>query len=88
MLRFTVASPFASKWPYVLRLPHLPLVRLGLMTFLNGLLLIGCEVAALVPTACGQDMRARDLGVPFEGVPSPLNAITDVPGVEVGHVPF
>ncbi len=30
--------------------------------------------------------RARDLGVPFEGVPGPLNAITDVAGVEVGHV--
>jgi L-aminopeptidase/D-esterase-like protein len=28
--------------------------------------------------------RARDLGVPFEGVPGPLNAITDVAGVEVG----
>ena len=30
--------------------------------------------------------RARDLGVPFEGTPGPLNAITDVPGVLVGHV--
>jgi D-aminopeptidase len=31
--------------------------------------------------------RARDLGIPFAfGVPGPLNAITDVPGVEVGHV--
>ena len=30
--------------------------------------------------------RARDLGVPFEGTPGPLNAITDVDGVEVGHV--
>src|SRR5947208_16516256 len=29
--------------------------------------------------------RARDLGVPFEGEPGPLNAITDVAGVEVGH---
>ena len=29
--------------------------------------------------------RARDLGVPFEGASGPLNAITDVPGVEVGH---
>src|ERR1043166_5034018 len=28
--------------------------------------------------------RARDLGVPFEGTPGPLNAITDVKGVEVG----
>jgi L-aminopeptidase/D-esterase-like protein len=30
--------------------------------------------------------RARDLGVPFEGTPGPLNAITDVPGVQVGQV--
>jgi L-aminopeptidase/D-esterase-like protein len=29
--------------------------------------------------------RARDLGVPFEGQPGPLNAITDVAGVTVGH---
>lgn len=29
--------------------------------------------------------RARDLGVPFEGAPGPLNAITDVAGIEVGH---
>jgi D-aminopeptidase len=29
--------------------------------------------------------RARDLGVPFDGGPGPLNAITDVKGVEVGH---
>ncbi len=30
--------------------------------------------------------RARDLGVPFEGTPGPLNAITDVKAVEVGQV--
>ncbi|HEX8640441.1 MAG TPA: P1 family peptidase [Allosphingosinicella sp.] len=29
--------------------------------------------------------RARDLGIPFEGTPGALNAITDVAGVEVGH---
>ena len=29
--------------------------------------------------------RARDLGVPFDGAPGPLNAITDVSGVTVGH---
>jgi D-aminopeptidase len=31
-----------------------------------------------------QRPRARDLGVPLPGIPGPLNAITDVPGVEVG----
>jgi D-aminopeptidase len=30
--------------------------------------------------------RARALGIPFEGTPGRWNAITDVPGVEVGHV--
>src|SRR6266508_2353049 len=29
--------------------------------------------------------RARNLGVPFDGSPGPLNAITDVAGVTVGH---
>jgi D-aminopeptidase len=29
--------------------------------------------------------RARDLGVPFDGTAGPLNAITDVAGVAVGH---
>ncbi|MCB2096950.1 MAG: P1 family peptidase [Parvularculaceae bacterium] len=32
-----------------------------------------------------EPVRARDLGVPFDGTPGPLNAITDVEGVEVGH---
>jgi D-aminopeptidase len=37
-------------------------------------------------TAAAQTQpRARDLGVPFDGIPGPLNAITDVRGVEVGH---
>jgi len=30
-------------------------------------------------------VRARELGIPFEGTPGKLNAITDVPGVEVGY---
>jgi D-aminopeptidase len=29
--------------------------------------------------------RARDLGIPFDGTPGPLNAITDISGIEVGH---
>lgn len=41
-------------------------------------------LAALLLTAAAEP-RARDLGVPFEGTPGPLNAITDVAGVEVGH---
>src|SRR5688572_29893225 len=41
-------------------------------------------VAAMSMNA--QKPRARTLGVPFDGTPGPLNAITDVAGVEVGHV--
>ena len=32
-----------------------------------------------------REVRARDLGVPFEGTPGQLDAITDVKGVEVGY---
>ncbi len=42
-----------------------------------------CALAA--PALAGDHIRARDLGVPFDGTPGPLNAITDVAGVEVGH---
>ena len=35
--------------------------------------------------AAAQRPRARDLGVPFDGEPGPWNAITDVPGLEVGY---
>jgi hypothetical protein len=43
--------------------------------------------ALAVPTASPAERpRARDLGVPFDGTPGPLNAITDVSGVEVGQV--
>ena len=31
-----------------------------------------------------QPVRARDLGIPFEGTPGQFNAITDVKGVTVG----
>jgi L-aminopeptidase/D-esterase-like protein len=45
-------------------------------------LALGLATAA----AAAERPRARDLGVPFEGTPGPLNAITDVAGVEVGQV--
>ncbi|HEX4438951.1 MAG TPA: P1 family peptidase [Thermoanaerobaculia bacterium] len=53
--------------------------------------LTACALVALVavaPVASGAPgtrPRARDLGVPFEGQPGPLDAITDVKGVAVGH---
>ena len=47
------------------------------------LLLLATSLVAQQPAA---RPRARDLGVPFDGTPGPLNAITDVAGVEVGQV--
>jgi len=42
-------------------------------------------VRAQQPPNAASEPRARELGVPFEGTPGPLNAITDVKGVEVGY---
>ncbi len=39
----------------------------------------------LLPAFGQSKPRARDLGVPLEGTPGPLNAIVDVAGIEVGH---
>ena len=49
-------------------------------------LLAALLFSLLLATAAAQTgPRARDLGVPFDGTPGPLNAITDVKGVEVGQ---
>jgi D-aminopeptidase len=46
-----------------------------------------CALLVLLPLAGrAAEPRARDLGVPFEGRPGPLNAITDVAGITVGQV--
>lgn len=48
---------------------------------------IVCLLALLIsapPASRAQDDRARDLGLPMEGHPGPLNAITDVAGLEIG----
>jgi len=42
-------------------------------------------LALLQLTSAQSKPRARDLGVPFDGTPGTLNAITDVKGIEVGH---
>jgi D-aminopeptidase len=50
-----------------------------------------CAILAAAPIAGAQaakferEVRARDLGVPLEGTPGPLDSITDVKGVEVGY---
>src|SRR5580700_5591157 len=48
------------------------------------LLLLAMLTLAVAASAQSKP-RARDLGVPFDGIPGPNNAITDVKGVEVGH---
>jgi D-aminopeptidase len=54
------------------------LLRVGAVSLLFHIVLMPMMIAQSKP-------RARDLGIPFEGTPGPLNAITDVKGVEVGH---
>jgi D-aminopeptidase len=50
-----------------------------------------CVILAAAPIVGAQganferEVRARDLGVPFEGTPGPLDSITDVKGAEVGY---
>ena len=49
-------------------------------------LMLATSVVAWSVASAQQKPRARDLGIPFNGTPGPLNAITDVAGVEVGQV--
>jgi len=50
------------------------------------IILAATSLLALLQLASAQTKpRARDLGIPFEGTPGALNAITDVKGIEVGH---
>ena len=49
-------------------------------------LILAAVVSAPTRVATAQrPERARTLGIPLEGTPGPLDAITDVAGVEVGH---
>ena len=52
-----------------------------------GLWVLACLGAIAAPGVSNADTtRARDLGIPFSGETGGLNAITDVPGIEVGQV--
>ena len=55
-------------------------MRFGRSVLIPGLLLVSAAAGA------ADKPRARALGVPFDGTPGPLDAITDVAGVTVGHV--
>jgi hypothetical protein len=48
--------------------------------------LLGVMMTNVVAADEQAKARARDVGIPFDGAPGPLNAITVVAGVEVGHV--
>jgi D-aminopeptidase len=56
-----------------------------------GALLLLAAAGLVTPGLANDDaekldiVRARELGVPFDGRTGPNNAITDVPGIEVGH---
>lgn len=55
------------------------------MTSTLARLLLVCFATSVALTAvAGPKPRARDLGIPFDGTTGPLNAITDVSGIEVG----
>jgi L-aminopeptidase/D-esterase-like protein len=53
--------------------------NMKIMLFISLLVITSFSVNAQLP-------RARDLGIPLEGLPGDLNAITGVGGVEVGNV--
>jgi L-aminopeptidase/D-esterase-like protein len=66
-------------------LGELKIMRVGLWSVIAVICL-----TFFIATANPQDKptakpRARDLGVPFDGTPGPLNAITDISGITVGH---
>ena len=48
-------------------------------------LLVPALLTAGAPVSAQHRPRARELGLPFPGTTGPVNAITDVAGVEVGH---
>jgi D-aminopeptidase len=58
--------------------------RLAALAFLSVVLLLDAREPQTSPPA-QPAVRARALGIPFDGTPGALNAITDVAGVEVGY---
>jgi len=74
-----MAAPEWKPVTFPARLHHL---AIGFRAFRSILTLF----AAFATSTALAGPRARDLGVPFEGDPGPLNAITDVAGVTVGQV--
>lgn len=61
------------------------LTRSSMMVAMAALVLGGTGHAPGQASGQEEELRARDLGIPFAGETGPNNAITDVPGIEVGH---
>src|SRR5205085_7801433 len=62
--------------------PVLGLAFIALLSFISPFLAAREPQTSPPPT---QSVRARALGIPFDGTPGALNAIIDVAGVEVGY---
>src|SRR5438270_8779618 len=60
------------------------ILRSPFRLLLSLLLVLDASAREPIP-APTKTVRARDLGIPFDGAPGKFNAITDVPGVEVGY---
>jgi L-aminopeptidase/D-esterase-like protein len=63
----------------------MPTDRSAAVFFHTQLFVVLLYLGWLVSPAANAADRARDLGIPFAGLPGPHNAITDVTGIEVGH---
>ena len=80
----------AMNKPFVLLFVPCRAVALCVGGFLSLLVCFGASAREPQPLppkqpSAQKTIRARDVGVPFEGTPGPLNAITDVAGIEVGY---
>src|SRR5438876_6934704 len=62
-----------------------PFILRALLAFLISLSPLHAREPIKSPPPENKIVRARDLGIPFEGTPGKFNAITDVAGVEVGY---
>src|ERR1700674_455834 len=72
-------------WTFLLFSMNLTSPRLIALALLLFLPLLDAREPQTSPPPAQQTIRARALGIPFEGTPGPRNAITDVADVEVGY---
>src|SRR6202521_227539 len=72
-------------WTFLLFSMNLTSPRLIALALLFFLPLLNAREPQTSPPPAQQSIRARALGIPFDGTPGALNSITDVAGVEVGY---